>query len=98
MRFPPFFGRRIRYIRLDMTPIALTDEQLDAIFRAARPLAPRERDPFLRDVATALQDTPAPGDGDIHRAIRVAQRRHFDPPLDDTAARAPRHRVAKPAA
>jgi hypothetical protein len=71
-----------------MTPIALTDEQLDAIFRAARPLAP----PFLQDVAAALQGIPSPpGDGDIHRAIRQAQRRHFDPPLD-TVAHAPRHR------
>jgi hypothetical protein len=54
-----------------------------AVLHAARPLAVNERDGFLQEVAAALQDVKAPGDGDIYRAIRVAQRRHWDPPLLD---------------
>jgi hypothetical protein len=38
-----------------MAPIRLTDEQLDAIFRAARPLRVEDRDAFLQEVARALQ-------------------------------------------
>jgi hypothetical protein len=38
-----------------MAPIRLTDEQLDAIFRAARPLRVADRDGFLQAVAAALQ-------------------------------------------
>jgi hypothetical protein len=31
-----------------MTPLKLTDSELDVIFAAARPLAVQDRDPFLR--------------------------------------------------
>jgi hypothetical protein len=41
--------------RLSMAPLRLTDEQLDAVFRAARPLRVQDRDAFLQDVAAALQ-------------------------------------------
>jgi hypothetical protein len=61
-------------------PIALTDAQLTAVFEAARPLAVQDRDPFLQDVAALLAGIADPGDGDVARAIRVVQRRHFDPP------------------
>jgi hypothetical protein len=37
-----------------MPPISLTDVQLDAVMRAAAPLAIADRDPFLRAVAEAL--------------------------------------------
>ena len=65
-----------------MPPIALTDAQLSAVFDAARPLAVQDRDPFLQEVAAALQGIADPGDGDVARAIRTVQRRYFDPPLD----------------
>jgi hypothetical protein len=61
-------------------PIALSDAQLDAVFEAARPLPRASRDAFLLDVAAALQSLVDPGDGDVARAIRAVQRRHFDPP------------------
>jgi hypothetical protein len=64
-----------------MPPIALTDAQLTAIFAAARPLAVQDRDPFLQDVAGLLAGIADPGDGDIHRAIRAVQKKHFDAPL-----------------
>jgi hypothetical protein len=64
-------------------PIALTDAQLTAVFEAARPLAVRDRDAFLQAVAEALQGRREIGDGDVHRAVKVAQRQFWDPPITD---------------
>jgi len=62
-------------------PLALTDAQLDQILLAARPLRVCDRDPFLREVADALANGGGPvGDGDVNRAVRVSQRKFFDPP------------------
>jgi hypothetical protein len=63
-----------------MPPLRLTDSQITAILAAARPLAVRDRDAFLLDLAAALQGIVDPGDGDVARAIRAVQRRFFDPP------------------
>jgi hypothetical protein len=63
-----------------MPPIKLTDDELEAVLRAARPLAVRDRDPFLVEVAAALQSRAEHGPGDVHRAIVAAQRKFFDPP------------------
>jgi hypothetical protein len=61
-------------------PLKLSDSQLDAVFDAARPLPRESRDAFLLDLAEALAGIAEPGDGDVARAIRVVQRKHFDPP------------------
>jgi hypothetical protein len=66
-----------------MPPLALTDAQLDAVFRAARPLRVADRDQFLQEVARALQGRPELGDGDVYRVLADVQRRHHDPPLMD---------------
>jgi hypothetical protein len=66
-----------------MGPIRLSDSQLAAVFDAARPLAARDRDAFLLDLAAALQGITDPGDGDVARAIRGALKKHFDPPQFD---------------
>ena len=42
-----------------MPPIRLSDDELDAVFAAARPIDPDLRDPFLRAVAHALQRAAA---------------------------------------
>jgi hypothetical protein len=55
-----------------MPPLRLTDSQITAIFAAARPLAVQDRDPFLQEVAAALQGIPDPGDGDVARAPQSA--------------------------
>ena len=73
-------------------PIALTDSQLDAVFDAARPLPRATRDAFLLDLAAVLQGIPDPGDGDVARAIRTVQRKHFDPPLETDERSQPHHR------
>jgi hypothetical protein len=57
-------------------PLHLSDSQLDQILRAAAPLAPEDRSPFLVDVAAALHGQ-AIGDGAVFRAIREIQGRYF---------------------
>jgi hypothetical protein len=66
-----------------MSPIRLTDSQLDAALRAARPLRVEDRDAFLQEVARALEGRSEIGDGTIYRVLAEAQRRHHDPPLMD---------------
>jgi hypothetical protein len=61
-------------------PLALTDRQLDAVFDAARPLQPRDRSRFLKDVAAELAGNSDPGDGQVARVVRAVQKRYFDPP------------------
>jgi hypothetical protein len=78
-----------------MPPLRLSQAQLDAVFDAARPLAVASRDAFLLDLAAALAGLVDPGDGDVARAIRAVQRKHFDPPeLDE---RVQPHRRMAPA-
>ena len=63
-----------------LTPIAFSDEQLDAIMRAAQPLAPADRERFVEAVTTALQGREL-SDGAVYLAIRKAQRQFFVPPV-----------------
>jgi hypothetical protein len=62
-------------------PLALTDAQMDQILLGAKPLRPHDRDLFLREVVDALANGGGPvGDGDVNRAVRVVQKKFFDPP------------------
>jgi hypothetical protein len=61
-------------------PLALTDEQLDAIHRAAWPLAPHDRASFLEAVAIELAREPTIGDGVVYRVAMQVQRRFWAPP------------------
>jgi hypothetical protein len=63
------------------TPIAFSDEQLDAIMRAAQPLAPADGQRFFDAVTAAMQGREL-GDGAVYLAIREAQRQFFAPPPD----------------
>jgi hypothetical protein len=60
-------------------PLSLSDEQLSALLRAAGPLPPDLRSPFLAAVAHALRDVPI-GDGSVHRIVREVQREFFRAP------------------
>ena len=60
-------------------PIHLSDSQLEQLLRAAAPLAPKDRSPFLADVAEALRGQ-ALGDGAVFRVVREIQERYFRPP------------------
>jgi hypothetical protein len=62
------------------SPLALTDAQLDAVMRAAAPIAIDRRDAFLRQVAEELSRYVELGDGIVHRVIAQVQRQHFDAP------------------
>jgi len=70
--------------------MSLTSEDLAAaVLRAAAPLAPERRQPFIADVIAALQGVPVVGPGAVHRAIVAAQHQHFDPPRFATNLSAP---------
>jgi len=62
------------------SPIALTDDELNAVMAAARPIPVDRRDDFLQAVAELLRHCTELGPGSVNRAIREAQRAHFDPP------------------
>lgn len=53
-----------------MSPIRLTDAELDAVMTAARPLAPHLRDAFLQQVADALASYTEIGPGIVARVCR----------------------------
>jgi hypothetical protein len=62
-----------------MRPLALSDQQLDIIRRAAEPLPLRDRGAFLQCVAELLSGKEL-GDGAVARAAAMAQRRYRDVP------------------
>jgi hypothetical protein len=62
--------------------VKLTDDELDAAMRAARPLDPDLRDPFLRAVTSALQGKGVIGPGVVARTCAELQRQFFQPPLE----------------
>jgi hypothetical protein len=62
-------------------PLALSDDELAAVMDAAQPLSIRQRDAFLREVASALQSANGEiGPGLVHRVVVEVQRKYFDPP------------------
>jgi hypothetical protein len=67
-------------------PISLSDAELAAVMTAAHPIAPERRGAFLEQVANSLQGCREIGPGAVHKAIREAQRAHFDPPIFDQRA------------
>src|SRR5215475_966280 len=54
-----------------MTPLRLTDEQLNQVMRTAAPIPPELRDQYLRRVADQLRGSEF-GDGEVYRACRAA--------------------------
>ena len=56
-----------------MPLIRLTDAELEALFTAARPLNPRDRDSFLQAVAAELGNESVLGPGIAHRVSTEIQ-------------------------
>src|SRR5262245_58145639 len=54
-----------------MTPLRLTDEQLNQVMRTAVPIPLDSRDEYLQRVADQLRG-PEFGDGEVYRACRAA--------------------------
>ena len=48
-----------------MPPLRLSDDELDAVMLAARPLRPHDRDAFLQEVANALAGCSEIGPGTV---------------------------------
>jgi len=65
-----------------MPPIKLTDDEFDAVMRAARPIAVDRRDTFFQEIASQLAACAEIGPGTVHRICAATQREFFDPPLD----------------
>jgi hypothetical protein len=61
-------------------PLALSDAQLDIVFRLAAPLLDVDRSAFLEDVARALGGLPEVGDGIVARICAEVQRRYWRAP------------------
>jgi len=55
--------------------LKLTDEQWNALREMATPIPVHMRSAFLDAVASTLANVPDPGDGEIHRAARIAQQK-----------------------
>jgi hypothetical protein len=77
-----------------MSLVRLTDDQLDVVFRLARPLSSGCREEFLRLLALAFRDCSEVGDGELHRRIRTIIRDNhlFEAPTSYEAAGTGRRR------
>jgi hypothetical protein len=59
-----------------MPVIRFSDDELDAIMTACKPIPVERRPAFMNEVAKALVESGEPvGPGSLHRAIAVTQRR-----------------------
>jgi hypothetical protein len=65
-------------------PIPPSDAQFAAMMAAAESLSRQDVEGYLELVAEQLRARPMIGDGDVHRAVAVAQRAFFVPPTLDT--------------
>jgi hypothetical protein len=63
-------------------PLALTDDQLATVLRAAEPLHPHDRTDFFAAVAQVLAGQAVLGDGVVARTCRELQRRFMTSPPD----------------
>jgi predicted GNAT family N-acyltransferase len=64
-------------------PIRLSDDQMLELMRVAQQIPVDRREAFLLAVAAELRGKDL-GDGVVHRAIRVAAKQYFDPPIADS--------------
>ena len=62
-----------------MSPLALSDSELEAVYRAAGPLLPAVRGAFLEEVARRLAGREV-GDGLVYRVVMEVQRKFWSPP------------------
>jgi hypothetical protein len=61
---------------LDQLRLQLPDHDFDRLIQAAKPIAPPERDAFLKDIAAELGRYEVVGPGLLHRIISEVQRRY----------------------
>ena len=63
-----------------MSPLALSDSQLDQVMRLAAPLSVDVRAAFLERLASELRALGELGDGAVFRTASRIQKEFFDPP------------------
>ena len=63
-----------------MSPLALSDSQLDQVMRLAAPLSVDVRAAFLERLASELRVLGELGDGVVFRTASRIQKEFFDPP------------------
>jgi hypothetical protein len=66
---------------MSVDKISLSESQMAAVLRAAAPLRREDVENYMQLVAEQLRACPVIGDGNVHRAIEVAQRRYLEPPV-----------------
>jgi hypothetical protein len=72
-----------------MPLLALSDDELQIVLTAAKPLQAHQRAAFLEEIATELaKHGGVVGPGLVSRLAREIQRRHFDPPIFESSAKA----------
>jgi hypothetical protein len=70
-----------------MSPLKLSDDELNAILAAGDQIAVDRQSAFLERIAELLRGVEI-GPGSVHRAIREAAREYFDAPeLEETRGR-----------
>jgi hypothetical protein len=69
-------GRRRARDPLDQLRLRLPDHDFDRLMQAAKPIAPPERDVFLKDIAAELGRYEVVGPGLQHRIISEVQSRY----------------------
>jgi hypothetical protein len=77
-----------------MSPLRLTDEQLTAIMKLARPLQPQCRTAFMEILSHILRGRADVGDGELHRVCRqiIRDNHLFEAPADLAGGRWSKHR------
>ena len=62
-------------------PVSLSESQMVAVLRCAAPLRREDVASYMQSIAEQLGTRQMIGDGDVYRAIEVAQRKYFQPPV-----------------
>jgi hypothetical protein len=65
---------------LTSPPLRLTEDQMNALLAASKPLPADARAAFFEHAAQEISALPEVGDGALHRIIMRVQRIYFDPP------------------
>ena len=60
-------------------PLSLSETELQIVMEAARPIRPRDRNQFLRDVAAELEKHELLGQGLVTRICSKLQHQHLAP-------------------
>ena len=61
-------------------PVSLSESQMAAVLRCAAPLRREDVASYMQSIAEQLGTRQMIGDGDVYRAIGVAQSKYFQPP------------------